>query len=162
MSYLVSSRVRRRRIGIGLAVVMVVNTGCYTYQPIVDAQPQVGQTVSLELNDQGRAALSNQLGPGVLSVEGLLQQATNNEYVVSVNSVESIQGGTAHWGGERVTIPSSAVGRSSLRTLARGRSWGLAGAVVLGLVAIIMTRSIIGGGSGTLSDSTSTGLPGQK
>jgi hypothetical protein len=162
MSFSVFSRVRRRRIGLGLAVVMLANTGCYTYQPIVDAQPQTGQTVSLELNDQGRAALSDQLGPGVLSVEGMLQQTTNNQYVVSVSSVRSIQGGTAHWGGERVTIPSSAVSRSNLRTLARGRTWGLAGAVALGIVAIIMTRSLTGGGSGTLSDSTSTGLPGQK
>lgn len=136
----------RRTAGTMLGGVMLLNVGCYTYQPFVQGGPQPGQRVALELTDQGRAALGDQLGPGVLSVEGTLQGMQSDQYVVGVSRVTTISTGTANWGGERVRIPVSDVARSQLRTLSRGRTVLLVGAVVAGLTAFILTRSLSGGG----------------
>jgi hypothetical protein len=138
---------RRRRVAGALAGgVMLLNVGCYTYQPYIESGPQPGQHVSLELSDQGRAALGPQLGPGVLTVEGMLRGTQGGQYVLGVSRVTTIGAGTANWGGERVTIPVNDVARSQIRTFSRGRTALLVGAVVAGLAAFIVTRSLNGGG----------------
>lgn len=137
---------RRRAAGLVLGAVMLVNVGCYTYQPLIDTRPQPGQQVSLELSDQGRAALGGQLGPGVLRVDGTLDAVQNEQYTVSVSRVATISGGTANWGGEHVTIPITDVSRAGLRTFSRGRTALLAGIVVVGVGAFIATRGLVGGG----------------
>lgn len=149
---------RRRAVGLVLGAVMVVNVGCYTYQPLYGARPQPGQDVSLELSDQGRAALGGQLGPGVLRVEGTLQAVQNDQYTMSVSRVATISGGTANWGGEHVNIPVNDVSQAGLRTLSRGRTALLAGVVLVGVGAFIATRGLFGGGFIPASD-TGKGPP---
>jgi hypothetical protein len=127
--------------------VMLFNVGCYTYRPMVESGPQPGQRVSLELSDQGRAALGDQLGPGVVTVEGTLQGIQGGQYVLGVSRVTTISSGAANWGGERVRIPIGDVARSQLRTFSRGRTALLVGVVVAGLTAFIVTRSLTGGGT---------------
>ena len=150
-----SLRLRRRRAaGLVLWAVMVVNVGCYTYQPLIDARPQPGQQVSLELSDQGRAALGGQLGPGVLRVEGTLDAVQNEQYTVSVSRVATISGGTANWGGERVNIPVNDVSQTGLRAFSRGRTALLAGVVIVGVGVFIATRSVLGGGTISSTDTS--------
>ena len=142
----VSSPTFRRTAGVLVGGTMLLNVGCYTYEPFVQGGPQPGQRVALELTDQGRAALGEQLGTGVLSVEGTLQGVQGDQYVVGVSRVTTINAGVANWGGERVRIPVSDVARSQLRTLSRARTVLVVGAVLAGVTAFILTRSISGGG----------------
>ncbi|HVX41118.1 MAG TPA: hypothetical protein VHB25_16240 [Gemmatimonadaceae bacterium] len=137
---------RRRAVGLVLGAVMLVNVGCYTYQPLIDTRPQPGQDVSLELSDQGRAALGGRLGPGVLRVEGTLQGIQNDRYTLSVSRVTTIEGGTANWGGEHVDIPVNDVSRAGTRTLSRGRTALLVGVAIVGVGVFAATRSLLGGG----------------
>jgi hypothetical protein len=120
-----------------------------------DTRPQPGQQLSLELSDQGRASLAEQLGPGILEVEGTLREIQNDQYVLGVSRVTTIANGTANWGGERVRIPVSDVSRSSLRSLSRGRTALLIGAGVASVVALVLTRSINGSGFVSPQDTTS-------
>jgi hypothetical protein len=147
--------------GLLLGGVMVLNVGCYTYQPLGTARPEPGQRVTFELNDQGRVSLGEQLGPGVLDVEGTLQEVQGDQYVLGVSRVTTISGGTANWGGERVRIPVSAVAQSGLRTLSRGRTALAIGVVVVGLGVFIATRGLTGGGYVSPPDSSTT-LPAGK
>lgn len=148
---------RRRAAGLVLAAVMLVNVGCYTYQPLIDARPQPGQQVSLELSDQGRAALGGQLGPGVLRVEGTLESVQNEQYTVSVSRIATISGGSANWGGERVNIPVNDVSQAGLRAFSRGRTALLAGVLIVGVGAFIVTRNVLGGG--TIAPGDTSKLP---
>jgi hypothetical protein len=143
-----------------VGAVMLFDLGCYTYQPMIGARPDVGQQVSLELTDAGRAALGDQLGPGVLEVQGVLQAVQNDQYIVGVNEVKTITGGTAHWGGEKVHIPAADVARSQLRTFSRTRTYLVIGLAVVGVAAFIVTRAINGGGFPGGSD-TGQGSTGQ-
>ena len=152
---------RRRAAGLLLGAVMLCNTGCYTYQPLVDTKPQAGQRVSLELTDQGRAALGEQLGPGVVSVEGTLQEVQSDQYVLGVSRVTTISGGTANWGGERVRIPMADVAHSGLRTFSRSRTALVIGVAVVGIGVFIATHGLNGGGFPSTPD-TSITMPAGK
>jgi hypothetical protein len=147
---------RRRRAGIVLACVSVINTGCYTYRPLYGTAPTAGQHVELVLSDSGRVALGQQLGPGVLRVDGLLRQVRDGSYVVSVDRITTISAESANWGGESVQIPVSDVSQAGLRALSRTRTALVAGAVVVGIGLFIASRSLsVFGGSSR--DTTGTG-----
>lgn len=139
-----------------LACVSVVNTGCYEYRPLFGTAPTAGQHVELTLSDSGRVALGQQLGPGVLRVDGLLRQVRNGSYVVGVERVTTISGESANWGGESVQIPAADVSQAGLRTLSRTRTALVAGAFVVGLGLFIASRSLSVFG-GTSRDTTGTG-----
>jgi hypothetical protein len=151
----------RRFAGGILGLVMLANVGCYAYEPIVGSQPAAGERVALELTDQGRTQVAEQVGPGVLRIEGMLQQVTGEQYVLSVSRVTSIGKGTANWGGERVRIPVNGVARSELRTLSKSRTALVVGAAAVGVVALILSRTINGGGFQPATD-TLRGMPAGK
>src|SRR4051812_12914701 len=79
--------VRRRRAGAVLGAVMLLNTACYTYAPVASTSPQPGERVAIDITDQGRIHLGDQLGSGVARVEGLLNANQGDEYLVSVTKV---------------------------------------------------------------------------
>ncbi len=147
---------QRRSSGAVLGALMLLQVGCYTYQPIAEARPEVGQTVELDLTDAGRAALGNQLGPGVLTIEGTLQQVTNDQYVLGVSQVTTIRGGTAYWGGERVSIPVNDVATSRQRQFSRGKTALFAGVVIAGVTAFVLTRTLTGSATEQTSDTSRT------
>jgi hypothetical protein len=147
---------RRRRAGIVLACVSVVNASCYEYQPLSGTSPTAGQHVEFVLSDSGRVALGQQLGPGVLRVDGLLRQVRDGAYEVGVDHITTISGGSANWGGESVRIPIADVSQAGLRSLSRTRTALVAAAAVVGIGLFIASRSlsVLGGAS---RDSTGTG-----
>ena len=136
-----------------LACVSLVNTGCYTYQPLFGVTPPVGQQVELTLTDSGRVALGSQLGPGVLHVDGLLRQVADGAYEIGVYRVSTISGETSNWAGERVRIPVSVVSQTGIRKLSKTRTAIMAAVVAVGFGVFIATRSLSVGG-GTSRDTT--------
>lgn len=151
---------RRRFAGVASGCALLLNIGCYTYHPLNGVAPQPGERVSLQLTDQGRVALGDQLGPGVLVVEGTLQSMENGQYVLGVSRVATISGGTANWGGERIRVPAADVAQSGIRTLSTARSALLAGAVVVGLGVLFLTQGLNTGG--VLATQDTSGLGGQQ
>lgn len=139
------------------AALLVFDSACYVYRPLATA-PDPGEHISVELSDRGRVAVADQLGQGILRVEGLLVQKTDEQYVISVARVASIDGTASDWAGERISIPSADVAHVSERTFSRARTWFVVGATTAALGAFAVTRGLLGGGTG---DSTGTGrLPG--
>lgn len=118
------------------------------YAPVFGQQPVPGRRYALELTDQGRVDLTDRLGPAVQSVEGTLVQTLDDSYQLRVFSVKPIGAPPAHWGGERVAIPVSAVARVSDRHLDKGRTAVAIAAAVVSIGTFIATRGLFGFGSG--------------
>ena len=138
---------RRRRAAGLLGVVMLANTACYTYVPVMSAAPQPGEHVALDITDMGRVRLNDQLGTGVSRVEGMVSASEGNDYLLSVTKVAYFNAPSANWSGERVRVSRDVVARVEERRFSKGRTLIVMGGVLAGIAAFVLTRSILGGGT---------------
>lgn len=141
---------RRGLVGM-TAALLLLDSACYVYQPLATA-PDPGEHISVELTDRGRVAVADQLGQGILRVEGLLVQRTDEQFVISVARVATIDGQTSNWAGERVSIPRAEVAHVAERSFSQSRTWLAVGAATAAVAAFAVSRALVGGGN----DSTST------
>ena len=127
------------------AVLMV--SGCYVYTPLYSA-PSPGIRVALELNDRGRAALEQNVGPEILSVEGVITSIGDSAMVVSMEGAKSIRGVSIRWTGESVTFRSDYVRSLRERRYSGARTLALVSAVASSTALFIVTRGLLGNGAG--------------
>ena len=130
----------------GIVVGLSLLSGCYTYQPLGAATPEIGQEFAFDINDVGRVGLGGSMGPEIAQIEGRLVSRENAEYLVAVTAVHYLRGGEQVWTGENVHIKSEYVTSTSERHFSKGRSISL-GVAAAGALAFILTRSLIGGGN---------------
>lgn len=123
-----------------------VATGCYSLQPVMQQGIPIGQMVSVNINDAGRAGLSGRMGPNVTQVMGRLVQK-DTAYVLAVSEVQAFRAGTQVWSGEHVTISNSFVTSVSERKFSRTKTALLVGAAV-GLTTILLSQGLLGSSSG--------------
>lgn len=120
--------------------------GCYTYVPVdTSTSPPVGEQVAFEITDQGRSALAERLGPGVMRVEGSLTRADSEQYVMRVWGLDQLRVGKVRWSGESVSISRDYVAGVERRQLSTVRTW-LAAGVAGGVMYFAFTQDLIGGG----------------
>lgn len=140
--------VQRRRIGVVLAMVMLINTGCFTFVPVAPSvAPKAGQQVRVQLTPDGMSAMEKALGPGVVAAEGTLVSQDAKNVVVGVTAVQLVGGLDRFWAGQNVTsFPSTIVKGVDVRAIDRGRTRM---AVVAASVAVlgIFVLALSGGGS---------------
>jgi hypothetical protein len=127
-------------------VCLVTTTGCYTLQPVVGPAPEAGAQLGFDITDAGRVALGGSMGPSIARIEGRLLRRESADVVVAVRSVRFITGGEQTWAGEPVTLKPEYVGTTYVRRLSKSRTIA-ASALALGAVALIVTRSVNGGGT---------------
>jgi len=108
--------------------------------------PETGR-VELVLNDQGRAALSERLGPMVEKVEGQLLSQQADAYTISVVRVNQINGNSALWNGEQVTVLKAHTIGFQVRRLNKVRTVSLAVAVTAAAVVLFFGKALTGGGT---------------
>ncbi|MGQ0767514.1 MAG: hypothetical protein ACT4OZ_17845 [Gemmatimonadota bacterium] len=121
---------------------------CYNYVP-VDASvrpPDAGESVALEISDQGRVGLAERFGSGVTRIEGRVRSATAADYELEIFKVTYLREGDSRWSGERATVSRSHVARVEGRTFSRGKTAVAIGASVGALAAIVVTRELISSG----------------
>jgi len=127
--------------------------GCYQYVPAAapTAVP-AGTDVRAELTDSGTVVLAPQVGPSVYQIDGRLLTRTDEELVLAVDAVTSRRSELEQiWNGERVTVPSAAIGTLRTRKLSRARTaLTTAGifAAVAGLYIAFDPMGTSGGGGG--------------
>jgi hypothetical protein len=109
----------------------------------------------VQLTDRGTADLAHLLGPSVGAVEGRVLAADDSALTLAVLLTRRRDGVESFWRGERVTVARGQVAWLGTRSLARGRSALLAGAVVAGAALAAGTLSgglgggpPVGGGGG--------------
>lgn len=143
-----------RRALLGAALVAL--PACYDYVPVTTSPP-VGEIVALDITDRGRVDLADRFGPGVGRIEGRLMSAASDQYVVAVSRVTQINGETAAWTGEKVTLSRDVVGSVQNRKFARGRSALIAAVATAGVVGFIISRN--GNSNSTTTIDTTGGKP---
>ena len=121
--------------------------GCYASMP-VNGTPATGTTVVLDLNDRGRVALGEQIGPSATSVEGKVAAASDSAYSLRVSSVSYLNGQSNRWSGEPLTVPANLVSRATQRSFSRGRTTLLGVAAAATLAVLITSTNLIGSASG--------------
>ena len=122
--------------------------GCYTLQPIGGIAPELGAQVGMDINDAGRAAVGVSIGQEVGQIEGRLVSKDTGTYTIAVSMVHLLRGGEQVWRGEKVTLRTEHVVGIYQRKFDKGRSVA-AGAIGAGLAAVILTRAILGGITGS-------------
>lgn len=121
--------------------------GCYASMP-VQGTPMAGTTVVLDLNDRGRVALGDQIGPSARSIEGQVTSASDSTYSLRVSAVAYLNGQSNRWAGEPMSVPVNLVSQATQRTFSRTRSTLLGAAAAAALAILIMSTNLIGGASG--------------
>jgi hypothetical protein len=136
------------------------STGCYTTRPLLGV-PDAGTQVTAALNDRGRVAMADSLGQNVDRVEGTtVERLGDSAIVLAVNRVRFISGEENRWKGERLTFRTSSLRGVEERRFSRARTWGITAAAIGAVVAFIVTRQLVSGGSGSDRDGGPT-LPPQ-
>lgn len=130
----------------GIVLGITLLSGCYTYQPMGAATPEIGQEFAFDINDVGRVGMGGAMGPEISQIEGRLVSRENAEYLVAVTNVRFMRGGEQAWTGENVHIKSEYVTSTSERHFSKGRSITL-GVAGVGAVAYLLTRSLLGSGN---------------
>lgn len=132
----------RRLTGFFVISLQLLSTACYTYAP-VETTPQAGAQVALEVTDEGRVALADKIGPGVVRLEGTLAGVEGDELLVDASAVRQVRGYITDLGGVRVRLPRRYVTRVDERRLSRTRSLLVVGGVVA-VIAAFFTAKISG------------------
>ena len=139
---------RRRRAGLSVVALATALTGCHTYLPPQDQVPVTGREIAVELNDRGRLLVVPQLGESVLRAHGTLVASTDSTVTMSVSRTVQLQGSSALWTGESVTIPVTGVRGFRLREFSQKRSVAMAVGVAGALAVVAPRLKIVGGGNG--------------
>lgn len=139
---------RWRRVGFGIAALAATLTGCHTYLPPQDQVPVAGREIAVELNDRGRLLVVPQLGEAVLRVHGTLVASADSTVTMSVSRTVQLQGSSALWTGESVTIPVAGIRGFRLREFSQKRSVAMAVGVAGALAVVAPRLKIVGGGNG--------------
>src|SRR5438876_331091 len=84
----------------------VVVSACYTQLPLQTIPPPPTTHISALLTDSGTVMMGNALGPGVISVEGIVETADQRNWSLHMVSVDQKDGRTIPWNRELVTFPS--------------------------------------------------------
>ncbi len=134
--------------GLGPALVLVLLVfglaGCFSYQPVLDGNPEPDAEVRLRLSAPAAVTVSERTGRSIRSVEGTLLAATTDSLTVEVRW-GAVYAGTPFEGRRDVlAFHRSEVLEIDRREFSRTRT----GIVVTGLAgaALLILRSFLGGG----------------
>ena len=140
-------RRKSRVITAGLmAFLLGVSNGCYTYAPVA-AAPSPGEQLRFELNDQGRVGLGQAVGPSAEALEGVLAANQDSAYSVRVVSVTYRNGQSNRWSGEPLLVSKQFVQNVTERKFSRSRTFIAVAGVTAGVVLLMVSRGLIGGGT---------------
>lgn len=122
----------RRSLAVIVGALHLGTTACYSYVP-VRSTPRPGAQVTLEVTDEGRVALNEKIGPGVVKLEGTFAGLEGEDLLVDASAATQLRGYVSELGGVRVRLARRHVTRIDQRQFSKGRSL----LVVGGVVAII-------------------------
>lgn len=144
----VSLPIRFRAVAIATALCWAGAVGCYSYVPSQASSMQPGREMAVELNDLGRLNLSPMIGGDVAQISGILQQQSGTDYTIKVSELTYLNGKTAMWSGEPVTVRQDYVRTFMEKKVSSGKTAAavLASAGVVG--GAILAHTIVSSGNG--------------
>ena len=117
-----------------------LSSGCYKEQPLETLPPAPAMRLTVELTDSGTVTMSNAIGAGALSVEGVVASANEQQWTLQMLRVNHRDGRAIDWNHEAVAFPSNVLVRPTVKVLDKNRSWLAAGGIVVG--AFIVARAL--------------------
>ena len=124
----------------------VVLAGCYSFEPYA-VSPQSGDRVSIDLSKYASEELSEQVGPGVVSVWGRALDADQVSVRLAVFSTINAKQHVTRWNGEKVSISLQDVARVNHRRFSLGRT--ILGSGGLFVAALLAFRSFSSSSQGS-------------
>jgi hypothetical protein len=120
-----------------VTLLVVFAGACYRYTPAPNTAPASGDIVRLDLTDAGIGRMTSVLGRDAVAVEGSILSVDDSSYVMAVAGTRQRESQSViSWAGERVVIPRNAVQAIERRSLDKKKTWLIAGAILLGAVAL--------------------------
>jgi hypothetical protein len=116
--------------------------GCYETLPLQQGSAPATVSVQLVMNDKGRLAVADKLGGSVDRVEGMVTAQNADSYTLSVTEVYQLNGNSAKWENEPVTISKDGVDGYKIHRFNQARTVILAAAITAALVVFIATVGI--------------------
>jgi hypothetical protein len=138
--------------------VLHVCTACFAYTT-VQTPPAPGAQIALEVTDEGRVALNDKIGPGVVRLEGTLAGVEDGELLVDAQAVKQVRGYISDLGGVRVRLPQQYVTRMDERRFSRKKTFLVAGGIVGAVAAFFAAKGF--SGKSTPPEQTGGGGPDQ-
>ena len=135
-------RYGRRFVGGLCAAALLLQMGCYTYQPLQTSVPATGARIAVVLNDRGRAMLGDRLGAAIDKVDGLLVEGGGENVTLEVYRTMDLRGNAATWTGERVQLPKDGITGYQGRQFSKRRTFLLVGTVVGVIVATALVVNL--------------------
>ena len=120
--------------------------GCYVYRP-VQSGPSVGTTLAVDLTDNGRVGMGEQIGASARTIEGVVRTQDDSAYVFNVSSILYLNGQQNRWSGEPLKVSRNFVTNLRQRQFSKSRTALMAGIAVGGVVAFIISRGLLGSGN---------------
>ena len=140
----------------GPVLLIVTAMGCFTYNTVPRTEAAPGREVQVDLNETGRTALANQIGPQVRSVTGRLDTADSAGFTVAITKTTVMNGDDNGWHGEPVVIPYQYIAETGERTLSKPKTVALV-ALLTGAVSglgLLVGRATASASSGALPGSS--------
>lgn len=140
-------RRRGRSATLALALVGTPALGCYNYATPLTDRPVPETVVEVVLNDRGRVAMEGNVGPEIMSIEGVVSSATDSLLMLSVTKVTGLSRDVSRWNGETVTIRTEHVRQLRERRFSMARTVLLVGSATA-TAALAVSGALTGfGGS---------------
>jgi len=116
--------------------------GCYETLPLQQGSAPATVSVQLVMNDKGRLAVADKLGGSIDRVEGMVTAQNADSYTLSVTEVYQLNGNSAKWENEPVTISKDGVDGYRIHRFNQARTVILAAAITAALVVFVTTVGI--------------------
>ncbi|MEP7345573.1 MAG: hypothetical protein ABI877_09905 [Gemmatimonadaceae bacterium] len=131
-----------------IATILLGCSACYRYAPIQGVATDAGQSVRVQLTEQGSINLAPMIGPTILTLDGTLTTARDTMISLAVTNAIARNGIETPWRGELVDIPRSAINSVQSRSLDKRRSWVVAAGGIGATLALGATWNLLGGSFG--------------
>jgi len=135
--------------------------GCYETLPLQQGSAPATVSVQLVINDKGRLAIADKLGTSVDRVEGMVTSQNEDSYTLAVTQVYQLNGNSAKWENEPVTISRDGVDGYRIHRFNQTSTVILATALTAALVVFVLTAGIrASGAAGQSGPGGNTGQTG--
>ncbi|HEY1953697.1 MAG TPA: hypothetical protein VGG76_12910 [Gemmatimonadaceae bacterium] len=151
---------RSRTVAIATVLCWGGTMGCYSYVPSQASYLEPGREMAVEINDLGRLNINALIGGDVSQIAGILQQQTGTDFTIKVSELTYLNGKSAIWSGEPVTVRQDYVRTVFEKKVSPGKTAAavLASAGVIG--GAVIAHTLVAGGNGNGSEGKPVTPPG--
>ncbi len=117
-----------------LVVLGLLNSGCYTYRPLEQTEPALGDAVRADLNPEASDRLARSLGPRINQLDARVAAMTADTVRFLVRVARTPEGIESYFKDDTVTLPRTSISSMMRRRLSTGQTVALGGLLAAGAI----------------------------